>query len=136
MRSLSSAVFFLLLSLLFLVAKSGDARKDPATAPADYLKNPAAADYWKSMMKGEPMPRAIEEILVHDHGAEISVSKQKDEEKKKKRWGPSKISMAHLKRDFDTTPNMIIYHSHLGHHDQTHEKSLVKGRAGVIKVSE
>ncbi|XP_058215911.1 uncharacterized protein LOC131326985 [Rhododendron vialii] len=124
MRSLSSAVFFFLLSLLFLVAKSGDARKDPAAA---------AADYWKSMMKGEPMPAAIEEILVHDdHGAEISASKQKDEKKekkKKKRWDPSKISVAHFKRDFDTTPNMIIYHSHMGH---THEKSLVKGRAGVI----
>lgn len=104
------------------VAKSGDARKDPAPA--------AAADYWKSMMKGEPMPGAIEEILVHDHGAEISASKQKDEKKEKKRWDPSKISMAHFKRDFDTTPNMIIYHSHMGHHDQTHEKSLVKGRAG------
>ncbi|KAE9448572.1 hypothetical protein C3L33_19515, partial [Rhododendron williamsianum] len=124
------------------IGKSGceirDARKDPAAAPADYLKNPAAeaaADYWKSMMKGEPMPAAIEEILVHDHGAEISVSKQK---KEKKRWDPSKISMAHFKRDFDTAPNMIIYHSHshMGHDDQTHEKSLVKGRAGVIEVSE
>lgn len=106
--------------------KSGDARKDPAEA---------ADKYWKSMMKGEPMPTAIAEILVHDHGAyQIYVSKQKDE-KEKKRWDPSKISMAHFKRDFDTTPNALIYHSHMGH-DQTHEKSLVKDPAGIVEVSE
>ncbi|KAH7851446.1 hypothetical protein Vadar_011681 [Vaccinium darrowii] len=95
MRSLSAAAI-LLLSLLFLVAKFGDARKDPI-----------AADYWKSMMKGKPMPKAIEEVLVHDHDGETSVSKQKE----KKMLDPSQINMAHFKMDFETTRNELIYHS-------------------------
>ncbi|KAH7852793.1 hypothetical protein Vadar_029257 [Vaccinium darrowii] len=100
MRSLSAAI--LLLSLLFLVAKFGDARKDPI-----------AADYWKSMMRGSPIPRAIEEVLVHDQDGETSVSKQKE----KKLWDPSQTNMAHFRRDFETTHNVLIYHSHnnMGH---------------------
>lgn len=92
------------------VAKFSDARKD------------LAAVYWNSVMEGEPMPIAIEGVLVHDHDAEISVSKQEE----KKMWDPSKINMAHFKKDFDTSPNVIIYHSHNNMGRETHEKSLVK----------
>ncbi|KAH7852011.1 hypothetical protein Vadar_019466 [Vaccinium darrowii] len=119
MRSPSAAIF--LLALLLLVTNFGNARKDPA------------ANYWKRVMKGEPMPKAIEEVLVHDHGAEISESKEK------KRWDPSQINMAHFMRDFDTSPNVIIYHSHNNMGRQTTpEKSPAKiiQAAGGEEISE
>ncbi|PSS26054.1 Ankyrin repeat domain-containing protein [Actinidia chinensis var. chinensis] len=76
MRSLSP--YFFLLFLLVLFVNLSDGRKDPE-------------DYWKKVMKGEPMPKAIEELV---HGGQEPLS-------------------GHFKRDFDTKRNQIIYHGHV-----------------------
>ncbi|THF97476.1 hypothetical protein TEA_029162 [Camellia sinensis var. sinensis] len=78
-----------------------NARKDPE-------------DYWKKVMKGEPMPKAIEELV---HGNSVA---------SEKKWEASSheaINVAHFKKDFDTRPIAIIYHRH----DETKKaKPLVK----------
>ncbi|KAH7834493.1 hypothetical protein Vadar_016618 [Vaccinium darrowii] len=90
MRALSA---FFLLSLLFLFSSSCDARKDPA-------------DYWKSIMKGEPMPEKIQRLVFHQDPSSLS-------KEKIKKWCSSSaiINMEHFRKDFDTSPNLIIYHS-------------------------
>ncbi|KAL7246720.1 hypothetical protein ACSBR2_001765 [Camellia fascicularis] len=98
MRSPSA---FFLLFLLFLFLNLSNARKDPE-------------DYWKKVMKGEPMPKAIEELV---HGNPMA---------SEKKWEASSheaINVAHFKKDFDTRPIAIIYHRH----DETKKvKPLVK----------
>lgn len=55
----------------------------------DARKDPG--DYWKSMMNDEPMPKAITDLIHHDTAEESN----------------------HFLRNFDTKPNVIIYHSHV-----------------------
>ncbi|XP_052194257.1 organ-specific protein P4 [Diospyros lotus] len=88
-----SAAFFLI-SLIFLFANLSDARKDPE-------------DYWKSIMKEEAMPEAIQELLQKDPSS--SSSEEKNE--------PS-TNMEHFIKDFDPKPNVILYHKHGGQHHQ------------------
>lgn len=59
-----------------------EARKDPS-------------DYWKTKMSGEPMPKAIADILLLNHLS-----------------GSTATGSDHFIRDFKTKPNVIIYHSH------------------------
>ncbi|KAA8545957.1 hypothetical protein F0562_020592 [Nyssa sinensis] len=76
----SISIFFVLFSLL-LFANLMDARKNPE-------------DYWKRVMKGEPMPKAIQDLVNQDPA---SLSNEKKE----------------FKKDFDTRASAIIYHSHV-----------------------
>ncbi|CAN4112340.1 unnamed protein product [Withania somnifera] len=77
MRSLS--IFFLLLSLTLLGYVS-DARNGPE-------------DYWKSKMNGDPMPKALKDLLNEDFPTE----KNKRDHK--------------FLKDFDMKANIIIYHN-------------------------
>ncbi|RDX61457.1 hypothetical protein CR513_60312 [Mucuna pruriens] len=70
---------FVVFSLL-LVANLSCARKDMGA-------------YWKSMMKEQPMPQAIKD-LVEDPQA-------------------SDAGKDHFIRDFDVKPNVILYHTHV-----------------------
>ncbi|KAK7351842.1 hypothetical protein VNO77_11576 [Canavalia gladiata] len=62
-------------------------------------------DYWKNMMKEQPMPQAIKD-LVEDPQASDS--------------GKDRFI-----RDFDVKPNVILYHTHVVPMKQKH-KSFVK----------
>ncbi|KAI8532964.1 hypothetical protein RHMOL_Rhmol11G0259000 [Rhododendron molle] len=91
MRALSA---FFLLSLFFLFSSFCDARKDPT-------------EYWNSIMKGEPMPESIQQLVLHQDPSSLS-------KEKIKKWHSSSgsVNMDHFRTDFDTRPNAIIYHSH------------------------
>ncbi|CAN1173126.1 hypothetical protein LINPERPRIM_LOCUS9068 [Linum perenne] len=62
-----------------------------ATATVNHAIRPAAEEYWKQVMKDEPLPNSIKE-LVMVNGAGVD---------KKLRFV----------KDFDTTTNAIIYHT-------------------------
>ncbi|KAL7002710.1 hypothetical protein U1Q18_003869 [Sarracenia purpurea var. burkii] len=87
----------LLVLFLFLFGNLSEARRDPE-------------EYWKRMMKGEPLPKAIRELVHGDPELAFMADEGKME---KKKWDPSSeiaINMAQFKKDFDTKPNLIIYH--------------------------
>ncbi|MFS7920794.1 putative organ specific protein [Helianthus anomalus] len=67
-------------------------------------------EYWKSVMKDEPMPETLQNVLVHDS------SSLEDKEKKKDQFI----------RNFDTKPNLIIYHSHVMYNQKGHELASSK----------
>lgn len=68
-----------------------DARKDPG-------------EYWKSIMNGEPMPKAITDYFYQDPASQSNKEKEKHSDT---------INMDHFIKDFGTNPNLIIYHSHV-----------------------
>ncbi|KAI4295539.1 hypothetical protein L6164_035578 [Bauhinia variegata] len=76
----STFAFFLVFSLL-LFANISYARKD-------------LEEYWKNMMKGQPMPGAIKDLLVQDPQSESDEIKNP------------------FISDFNVKPSVIIYHSH------------------------
>uniref|UniRef100_A0A803LDT2 Uncharacterized protein n=2 Tax=Chenopodium quinoa TaxID=63459 RepID=A0A803LDT2_CHEQI len=53
-------------------------------------------DYWKKVMKDQPIPEAINGIIDQ---------KMANASEKNSLW-------SHFKRDFDVTSNVIIYHPH------------------------
>ncbi|KAI3804961.1 hypothetical protein L1987_26881 [Smallanthus sonchifolius] len=89
MRSISAILF--LFSLL-LLANLSDARKGPE-------------EYWGSVMKDEPMPKALQDVLIPGSSA------LRDKENKKDRFT----------RNFDTKANLIIYRSHVMYNQKDHE---------------
>ncbi|KVI01976.1 Organ specific protein [Cynara cardunculus var. scolymus] len=91
MKSLSTFVF---LFSLVLLARMNDARKGPE-------------EYWRSIMKDEPMPKAIQDVLSED-----STDKENNRDR--------------FTRDFDTKPNLIIYHSHVMYNQKDHELASSK----------
>ncbi|XP_076922737.1 organ-specific protein P4-like [Bidens hawaiensis] len=93
MRSLFAVVF--LFSLL-LLASVNDARTGPE-------------EYWRSVMKDEPMPKALQDVLIQDPS-------NGDKENKKDRFI----------RNFDTKPNLIIYRSHVMYNQKDHELASSK----------
>ncbi|KAI3448047.1 hypothetical protein Pfo_004712 [Paulownia fortunei] len=64
----------------------------------DARKDPG--DYWKSMMNAETMPKAITD-LFHQNSA-----------------SDSNMETDRFVRNFDTKPNVIIYHSHHVHSEK------------------
>ncbi|XP_031131460.1 uncharacterized protein LOC116032858 isoform X2 [Ipomoea triloba] len=87
MKTLSSFIIFVfLVSAGFLAA---EARRDPG-------------EYWDAMMNGDPMPKAITDLL--------SVNQD-----------PSSSPKDRFVRDFDIKPNLIIYHSHVDVYPKKHE---------------
>ncbi|XP_041015853.1 organ-specific protein P4 [Juglans microcarpa x Juglans regia] len=82
MKSISA--FLLLFSLFLLVLVNlSDARRDPG-------------DYWKSIMKDQPIPEAIKGLLHRDLP-----------------YASDARENVHFLKDFDVTPNAIIYHAHV-----------------------
>ena len=67
-------------------------------------------DYWKSVMKDQPMPEAIKGLLHEDPVSAL------DSEKKIK----------HFVKDFDNKKSLIIYHNipESKEEDKTHVKNL------------
>ncbi|KAH6789343.1 hypothetical protein C2S51_004349 [Perilla frutescens var. frutescens] len=73
----------MLLLLLVSVGSVGDARKDH---PGEY--------YWKNRMKDEAMPKAITDLMPQNPASDST------------NWDH------HFLTNFDTKPNVIIYHTH------------------------
>ncbi|KAL0422736.1 UNVERIFIED_CONTAM: hypothetical protein Slati_3296500 [Sesamum latifolium] len=71
---------------------------------SDARKDPR--DYWQSRMDGELMPKSITDLLP------ASDDPRKDSDR--------------FVRNFETKPNVIIYHSH-DHHHHDHSPSAVDG---------
>ncbi|KAI3804962.1 hypothetical protein L1987_26882 [Smallanthus sonchifolius] len=94
MRSLFT---ILCLFSVLLLASVNDARKGPE-------------EYWQSVMKDEPMPKALQDVLIHDQ------SDSGDKENKKDRFT----------RNFDTKANLIIYRSHVMYNQKDHELASSK----------
>ncbi|XP_015892678.3 organ-specific protein P4 [Ziziphus jujuba] len=53
-------------------------------------------DYWKSIMKEQPMPEAIRDLFHQEDVPSL----------------PGSRKMDRFARDFDIRPNLIIYHAH------------------------
>ncbi|XP_031264164.1 uncharacterized protein LOC116122461 [Pistacia vera] len=84
--------FLIFFSLLLIGCSPSYARKEPG-------------EYWKSLMKEQPMPKAIKDLLHQDSEAR---------------------KIDHFAKDFDVNPNVIIYHSHSEPKEgKPEEKSLV-----------
>ncbi|KAI3446092.1 hypothetical protein Pfo_002757 [Paulownia fortunei] len=69
----------------------------------DARKDPR--DYWKSKMNGEPMPKAIAD-LYHQNPASDSTN------------------LDRFVRNFETKPNVIIYHSHHVHSEKSKPSTI------------
>ncbi|XP_021738411.1 organ-specific protein S2-like [Chenopodium quinoa] len=78
-----SSVLFLSFFILLLFANGIGARNSPE-------------DYWKKVMKDQPIPEAINGIIDQ---------KMVNPSEENSFW-------SHFKRDFDVTSNAIIYHPH------------------------
>ncbi|XP_019169480.1 PREDICTED: uncharacterized protein LOC109165249 [Ipomoea nil] len=90
MKTLSPFILFaFLVSTGFFAA---EARRDPG-------------EYWDAMMNGDPMPKAITDLLLINQDPSSSSSSPNDR----------------FIRDFDTKPNLIIYHSHVDVYPKKHE---------------
>ncbi|MED6218601.1 hypothetical protein PIB30_028035 [Stylosanthes scabra] len=88
MKSSSTFAFFLLFSVLLLVAN------DVCHGRTDQ------GEYWKNVMDGQIMPEAIKDLVVEDPQVSSShAGKNKNQ----------------FRKDFDIKPNVILYHSHLSH---------------------
>ncbi|KAH7575107.1 hypothetical protein ACOSP7_005504 [Xanthoceras sorbifolium] len=83
----SSLFAFIFLFSLLLSANFSYGRKEPA----------ATGDYWKSIMKDQPMPKALLDRVQQEESAAAS--------------GASKIDHYFVK-DFDFRPSAILYHTH------------------------
>ncbi|KAK8699198.1 hypothetical protein V6N13_115292 [Hibiscus sabdariffa] len=79
-------VFVFCFFLLF--ANFNHARKEPR-------------DYWKSVMKEQPMPEAIKGLLHEDQASAMDSGKKTN----------------NFVKDFDSRHSFIIYHSNLKHKD-------------------
>ncbi|XAR72823.1 hypothetical protein NMG60_11019593 [Bertholletia excelsa] len=86
---------FFLLSLLFSICSPSEARKDPE-------------EYWRSMMNGQPMPKAIGDLTINDRDH-------------------------HFMRDFDTGTTHIIYRSRTAKPLQTESAQAQQSSAEVAK---
>ncbi|KAF7126782.1 hypothetical protein RHSIM_Rhsim11G0174800 [Rhododendron simsii] len=115
MRALSA---FFILSLFFLFLNVISIRKSntPVNSPSSFAcgqfssfcdarKDPT--DYWNSIMKGEPMPESIQQLVLH-----LDPSSPSKEKIKKWHSSSGSVNMDHFRKDFNTRPNAIIYHSH------------------------
>ncbi|KAJ9135536.1 hypothetical protein P3X46_032711 [Hevea brasiliensis] len=78
--------FFLILFFVFSFVNLNNARKLPE-------------DYWKNIMKDQPIPEAIKSLFVEDSADAASSL-----------LGANKMN--HFVKDFDTRAIAVIYHSH------------------------
>ncbi|CAL1384980.1 unnamed protein product [Linum trigynum] len=92
----SSLVPCLLLCLLMASFRVNDAIR----------KEESAEEYWKKVMKDEPLPKPIQELLAagnDDHAAAAAVD------------GEKKVTINRFMRNFDTQTTAIIYHATQSH---------------------
>ncbi|KAI3753250.1 hypothetical protein L2E82_25297 [Cichorium intybus] len=94
----SPSTFFVLFSL-FLIVSSNEARSNPG-------------DYWRSIMKDEPMPKTIQDVLpLRD---------------------VKKVDKDLFIRNFDLKPNLIIYHSHVMYSEKNHHIVSSSSLSGAL----
>lgn len=62
-----------------------------------------------SVMKGEPMPKAITDFLHHD-------SESRSTESKERTKFTDNVKADHFVKNFDANPTLIIYHTHVRIH--------------------
>ncbi|XP_042507201.1 organ-specific protein S2-like [Macadamia integrifolia] len=91
---------FLTISSLLLFSNSIDARKDPA-------------EYWKDVMKEQPMPEAIQGLLPSNTGSDAALEKTQNKEQK-------------FNLDLNIQSTAIIYHGH-DEHNKEEDKASMKG---------
>ncbi|KAI3441312.1 uncharacterized protein J3R85_002588 [Psidium guajava] len=94
---------FIFLFSLLLFAEVNDARENPG-------------DYWKKIMKDQPMPESITDLL---HPESLS--------------GDERKSVGFV-RDFDMRPNYIIYHGHGDAKDKHCGENAEKGEDERLKM--
>ena len=95
---MKSLFAFILLFSLLLSVNLSYGRKQPA------------GDYWKSVMKEQPMPKALSDLFPQESAAsDLSA-------------GASK--MDHFVKDFDVKPTAILYHS--DSHETNKNESQIK----------
>ncbi|KDP46237.1 hypothetical protein JCGZ_10077 [Jatropha curcas] len=78
-----TTAFFLLVFLFSFVIELSYARKVPE-------------EYWKSIMKEQPIPKAIGDLFIEEDSG----------------GNNSNYEMDHFAKDFDTKAIAVIYHSH------------------------
>ncbi|KAF5758767.1 putative organ specific protein [Helianthus annuus] len=84
LKSLSTLITFF--SLLLILSRI-EARSDPR-------------EYWRSVMKDEPMPKTIQDVLPLEDGM--------------------KVNKDIFTRNFNLKPNLIIYRSHVVYSEKNH----------------
>nr|GEX59260.1 hypothetical protein [Tanacetum cinerariifolium] len=82
----SPSVFLILFSILMIVSYN-EARSNPR-------------EYWRSIMKDEPMPKTIQDVLPLGD--------------------VEKINKNIFMKNFDLKPNLIIYHTHVVINEKNH----------------
>ncbi|KAL8255341.1 hypothetical protein R6Q59_033562 [Mikania micrantha] len=83
-KFLSTCIIFF---ILLLIVRSHEARSDPR-------------EYWRSVMKNEPMPKTIQDVLPLNDDLK----------------GNNFVFV----RNFDLKPNLIIYRSHVEYSEKNH----------------
>ncbi|KAF3435593.1 hypothetical protein FNV43_RR22684 [Rhamnella rubrinervis] len=89
-----ACALFALLSLLLLMMSTIESRKDPA-------------EYWRSVMKEQPMPEAIHG-LVHDSDSALVPKRQRSNEEKNTNCHEKEVNS--FGDDFEPRPNVSKYH--------------------------
>ncbi|XP_047319610.1 uncharacterized protein LOC124923687 [Impatiens glandulifera] len=107
-------IFLIINYFLLLLSLGGDARKGPLSS---------SENYWKLVMKGEAMPKPIEELIVieddgqsahHDFSSSSSSSSSSNSGSGSYDASVGRsFNMDQFTRDFDIKPNVIIYHKHV-----------------------
>ncbi|CAI0438080.1 unnamed protein product [Linum tenue] len=88
----SSLVLCLLLCLLLASFRVNDA-----------IRKESAEEYWKKVMKDEPLPKPIQELLAAGNDDHAAAAAEK------------KVTINRFMRNFDTQTTAIIYHATQSH---------------------
>ncbi|KAK3195529.1 hypothetical protein Dsin_026839 [Dipteronia sinensis] len=108
---MKSLFAFIFLFSLLLSVKLSYGRQEPAGA---------GNDYWKSIMKEQPMPKALSDLFqLEEESAAASASSSSDDVSA----GATKMDIHHflVNKDFDIKPNAILYHSTTHSHKDDHK---------------
>ncbi|GAY65245.1 hypothetical protein WN944_029020 [Citrus x changshan-huyou] len=97
------------LSVLLLLASTIDARKN-------------LEEYWRIVMKGQPMPESVQDLLAVDRAA--STTDENADQKSNPlilsyNVQPSEVES--LAKNFNPRPNIFLYGFHNSHNDQPSE---------------
>ncbi|XP_039056821.1 organ-specific protein S2-like [Hibiscus syriacus] len=86
---MKTSIVFFIFCIFLMFADFSHAREEPR-------------DYWKNVMKDQPMPEAIKGLLHQDQASAMGSGKK----------------MNNFVKDFDSRHSLIIYHSNLKHKDE------------------
>ncbi|KAK0581945.1 hypothetical protein LWI29_019844 [Acer saccharum] len=103
---MKSLFAFIFLFSLLLSVKLSYGRQEPAAA---------GHDYWKSIMKEQPMPKALSDLFQQEEESAAASASSSDDFSA----GATKMDdhHIHVNKDFDVKRNAILYHSTLSHQD-------------------